>query len=614
MTPASLLTEWARLLIGSLARAGVSEAVISPGSRSTPFTWAALREPGLRCRTIIDERSAAFFAVGQAKMTGVPSLLVCTSGSAAANYFPAIIEAERSGTPLVVLTADRPFELQSADAPQTIDQVKLYGDAVRAFFETGMPDASAGALVGLRRIAAQAVLLARGPVPGPVHVNARARAPLEPVAADDDEARALAAAVDRLLAEPATLAPPPRLLPTADAIRSVARACARARRGVIVCGPMSPWQAPSAATVADLARRTGFPVLAEATSQLRFVERDGTGARGTGRTTPARVDGFDALLRSESFRARFRPEVVLRLGGTPTSTAWRDLLERSARPTGDDAPVREHVFAPNGWSDPHATAASMLICSLEPALRALVDALGDDAATADDAAADRRAWNDLLAAAGRAAADALGTPRPGFDEGEAVRVLIESLPAGALLGVGNSLPVREVDTFTAPCGRPIAVWSQRGANGIDGLVSGAAGAAAAAGRPAALLLGDVSALHDAGGFAVARDAEQPLAIVVLDNGGGRIFEQLPLARAGTVAESDWRAWLTPPRVDFEALARAFGIRYARADAADPARAALIEALARPGATLVHVVVDGARTIPAHREYWAEVDRRVAALP
>lgn len=606
MSTPSLLTEWARLLIGSLARAGVTEAVISPGSRSTPFAWAALREPRLRCRTIVDERCAAFYAVGRAKMTGQPSLLICTSGSAAANYFPAIVEADRSGTPLVVLSAERPFELQAADAPQTIDQTKLYGDAVRVFFEIGMPDPSTGALLGLRRIARQAVALACGPRSGPVHLNGRARPPLEPVAAEGEDARALAAAVVRLL-EPSEPVSPPRLTPPDEAIRRIASACARARRGVIICGPISPWQAPRPATVAELSRRTGFPVLAEATSQMRFAPAE------EGEPL-ARLDGFDVLLRGDAFAARFRPDVVLRIGGAPTSTAWRELLDRAARATLDDAVgrIEEHVLTPNDWSDPHGTATSVLTCALEPALRMLLRAHGDEDADAEADAA-RAHWRSMLSAADRAVADALRSPRAEFDEGEAVRVALESMPRGAVLAVGNSLPVREVDAFSSARGQALTVWSQRGANGIDGLVAGAAGAAAAADRPTALLIGDVSALHDVGGLAVAREAAQPLAIVVLDNGGGRIFEQLPLARAGVVPEADWQAWLTPPGIDFAALAAAFGVGYACAVDASATRTEIGAALARPGATLVHVVLDGARTIPAHRAHQAEVERRLANL-
>ncbi|HSU38678.1 MAG TPA: thiamine pyrophosphate-binding protein, partial [Polyangiaceae bacterium] len=184
MSP-TLLTEWSRLLLGTLARAGVEHVVLSPGSRSTPFAWAALNEPGLRCHSIWDERVAAFFALGQARVTGRPSLLLCTSGTAAANYYPALIEASLSHLPVLVLTADRPFELQHASAPQAIDQIKLFGDSARAFFELGAPDAAPSALQGLVRSVSHAVHRSRNENPGPVHLNARARKPLEPVTPED---------------------------------------------------------------------------------------------------------------------------------------------------------------------------------------------------------------------------------------------------------------------------------------------------------------------------------------------------------------------------------------------------------------------------------------------
>jgi len=604
VTPPTLLTEWSRLLIGSLARAGIRDAVISPGSRSTPFTWAALNEPMLRTRVVVDERAAAFFAVGHAKMTGTPVLLICTSGSAAANYFPAIVEADRSGTPLVVLTADRPFELQAADAPQTIDQVKLYGDAVRKYFELGLPDASAAALRAARRVAAQAAAAARGPIAGPVHVNARARTPLEPLSADDDAGRALAGAVDALLAEGPTAAAVTYMGTPPQSFDDLRDQLLHARRGVIVCGPLTPQQHPRADTLRAFARTTGFPVFAEATSQARYGKSDGVPTLST----------LDSLLRSPAFLERFRPDCVVRVGAAPTSTAYSEFLKRAATEADPTRRVREHVLAPTAWSDPHGSAASMMLGHVEASLMAMRFMLEEDDAPqlADDVRRDRTGWRELLERADAAARAALDPLRP-TDEGAVVRALVDALPDRSVLALGNSMPVREVDTFSPSDERDIVVWSQRGANGIDGLIAGAAGAAAASERPTALLLGDVSALHDVGGLAVARDAETPLAIVVIDNGGGRIFERLPLAATGVAGDDAWQAWLTPPRVDFEALARGFGVDYECADDAASARSALHAALSHGGATVVHVVVDGSRTIPAHREYWSEVDRRIAAL-
>src|SRR4051812_30405975 len=233
MSP-TLLTEWSRLLLGTLTRAGVEHVVLSPGSRSTPFAWAALNEPGLTCHSIWDERVAAFFALGQARVSGRPSLLLCTSGTAAANYYPAVIEASLAQVPLLILTADRPFELQHSAAPQAIDQIKLFGDSARAFFELGAPDESPSALAGIVRSVAHAVHAARGVRPGPVHLNARARKPLEPVTASGPGTSELAAQVDALLDHGPTLALGATL--HGDVTR-LARACTDTARGVILVGP-----------------------------------------------------------------------------------------------------------------------------------------------------------------------------------------------------------------------------------------------------------------------------------------------------------------------------------------------------------------------------------------
>ncbi|HEY4105977.1 MAG TPA: thiamine pyrophosphate-binding protein, partial [Polyangiaceae bacterium] len=229
MTP-NQLAEWSRLLFGTLARAGIRDVIISPGSRSTPFAWAALKEPELRCRSIWDERVAGFFALGQARVTGRPSVLLCTSGSAPAHYFPALVEASQAHLPVLVLSADRPLELMHANAPQAIDQLKLFGDVCRGFFELGAPSSDSNALRGLVRQLSHACLLASYPVPGPVHLNARAQKPLEPVVATDAASLALSAEVNRLLERgPIALTTPE---PHTDVTRLV-DACARAERGLI---------------------------------------------------------------------------------------------------------------------------------------------------------------------------------------------------------------------------------------------------------------------------------------------------------------------------------------------------------------------------------------------
>ncbi len=660
--PPDLLTEWARLLLGSLRRAGVRDVVLSPGSRNTPFTWAALREDGLRCRTIIDERSAAFFAVGHAKMTGRPVLLVCTSGSAAANYFPAVVEAHESGTPLLLLTADRPLELQQAAAPQTIDQVRLYGGFARGYFELGTPDPQPAMLRAVCRIAAQAVAATLSPVPGPVQVNARARKPLEPLAGQGDDARSLAAEVDRLLPSgPAIYDAPPAAPPAG--ILALAAACRRARRGLVVCGPDTPWRAASACDVAALARATGFPVVAEPASQQRFgplASDDGV----------ALIDAFTALLASPRFRDGTGPDLIIQLGRPSTAAEWNGYLKRW-----DDA--ERWVIAPDGWPDPRGSATGWIRSGVGEAARAVAEALAADGdsgggsgapAVADgrleteSAGSDggagtapgdaRTAWRERLLRANDVARAVIAESLEGaFTEAAAVRAIADAVPRGGILALGNSLPIREAGIFAPAADRGITVWSQRGANGIDGVVSGAAGAAAATGRPTTLILGDVSFTHDVGGLAAARDLDAPLTVVVLNNGGGRIFERLPIA--GLLAgDDDFLAWLTPPGIDVAAAARAFGAAFVRVkDAGGLARAlaggeqppgaavppgtaagaavapganaapgatvapgatAAPGASAAPGATVVEVVVPGETTAPHHAAMIARLDERLPA--
>lgn len=586
--PANLLTEWARLLMASLRRAGLREVVLSPGSRSTPFAWAALRDPGLRCRTIIDERSAAFFALGHARMTGEPALLICTSGSAAANYFPAIVEAAESALPVLILTADRPLELQGAAAPQTIDQVKLYGDYVRAYVELGAPDPDSRMLRALPRLVARALLTSRWPTPGPVHINARARKPLEPHAADTPAGRELRSLVDRLI-ERVTQPEPATVHPAESAVEALARACRNARRGLIVCGPASPGDAATPDAVAELARATGFPVAAEAASQLRFPYVE-----------PASpLDAFAALLEAPGLEATVVPDLVIQLGRPPTASAWHAAVARWAD-------TERYVIAPHGWPDPSSTATAVVHGPLDATVRAVTRSLAEAGETAADSVAERDAWRaELMDLNERARVVVEAAVEGPFSEGAAVRAVVDHLPAGDVLAVGNSLPIREVDTFVPARSRDLTVWFQRGANGIDGLISGAAGAAAASGRPTTLLIGDVSFVHDMGGLRAIRDLPAPLTVVILDNGGGRIFDRLPMAEViegegSRAASREIRdAWLTPPGVHFDAAARTFGLAFARAeDTASVTRG--LDQLRDAGGVL-HIVIPEGGTTPHQQE-------------
>ena len=585
-TASNLHLAWARLFVRAAATSGVTEVVLSPGSRSTPLAIALADlaggsppipgEPRVRLHVVVDERAAAFFALGQARVTGRPTMLVCTSGTAGAHYLPAVIEAAQSFVPMLVVTADRPWELQDAAAPQTIDQVKLFGDFVRHHAELGLPDPAPSALRAVPRIAAQAVARSLGPIPGPVHLNARFRKPLERVAVAGPEPWEPLVSALLTRGAPAVMAGSPAL--DAASVASLAERIARAERGLIVCGPAPLAQAGARDAILALARRTGFPLLAESTSQIRF---------GGDRAGVIECAPFDAVLRSPSFRAAHAPDLILQIGAPPTSSSYAELCAAG--------PARL-VIAPHGWNDPQGDASIVLA---EPGALALALLETLPARTPSP-------WSFAFARAG-ARAQALAdraTEGSALTEGAIAHTLVSSCPEGALLVVGNSTPVRDLDVFCAPSGRALRVAHQRGASGIDGLVAGAAGAGSVGG-PTALLLGDVSLLHDLGALVLAARARGPLVVVVVQNGGGRIFDQLPVARS-TDADVFERCFTTPQAVSFSHAAAAFGVPYARA----ATRAALDEALAaawaRSGPTLVEVVATpggGARTMA---QIWAEL--------
>jgi len=594
----ALLTEWSRLLVTSLVQAGIRHAVVCPGSRSTPFAWAIAAEPRLTVHSLIDERVAGFFALGLARLTGEPALVLSTSGSAAGSFFPAIIEASLSHTPLVVLTADRPHELQDTGAAQTIDQVKLYGGHVRAFFDLGAPDPSPSALSGLSRTAAQAVLEARTPRPGPVHVNARARKPLEPSPSRTPGELEVKALVDSLVERGITRVAVPRSEPDPAAVAELAAELGRAERGVIVCGPLPAADEGLASAVSALGRRLGMPVFAETTSQLRF---------GNAPPGPA-ADALDWLCRSPAFLEALSPELVLRIGGTPTSSALERLL---AAPSG--APAL-HVITPHGYSDPSNGARTLLRGAPGRTVELLVEALGDGSPLPGQAryaervgVANRAAWEAVEQVLERSSA------RSGTSEPRAVRAAVEAMPEGSVLVVGNSLPVREVDAVLPAFARRLVVASQRGANGIDGLVAGAAGAALAANRPTLLLVGDVSFAHDLGGLAAARLVKVPFAVVVLDNDGGRIFEELPVARLLAQEPKHRDLWLTPPGLVISHAAALFGLPYVAPQSIPELRSAVESALERPGPTILHVRVLAESARHASESVRVALDARLAEL-
>lgn len=569
-----------------LAALGVTDAVISPGSRSAPLALCFHACGGLRTWVQIDERSAGFFALGLGRATGRPAVLVCTSGTAAANYLPAVIEAHHAGVPLIACTADRPPERRGWGEPQTIDQIGLYRPAVRWDRDLPVPDRSAAAAAP--GWAETAFAVATGPDPGPVHLNWPFREPLEPVGGgvwfpDDNEAGRSEASRSR---PPAAS---PALAPTEVGRRELAELIAGCNRGVVVAGP---WPAGGleterawAAAAVELAAGAGWPLIGEPISQVRGL--------GT-QSGACVVTAADHLLSDEALGDEMRPDVAVMVGRTPTTKPVRQWLERT-RP--------EHVVLIDP-ADRRARAAPGL--RLTGWVPVPVDqlGLGPDPAEPSERRRDWLAAWDRLESRARATLDREIEAGPLLSALTA-RTVVASLPAGSVLLASNSLPVRDLDAFV-PDTSAVTVVGNRGASGIDGMVSTALGLAAAEpARPVALYTGDLALLHDLSGLAAAARLGLHLTVVCVDNGGGGIFSLLPVADRIDPANFD-ALFRTPHGTDFKDLDGFAGVRVSRVAEAEALTAAVRAAAATqdPGVDLVVVPVDGAADTTQRRSLTA----------
>lgn len=523
-----LLEGWCRLFLDGLAAAGATELVVSPGSRSTPIVLAGRADPRFSLELVVDERAASFYALGRARVTGRPPVLVRTSGSAGGHDLPAVIEALEAGLPLVIVTADRPRELLGVRSPQTTDQTHLFGTRAVGFFELGRPVESEVALRSARRVGASAAALALGPRPGAVQVNLPADKPLEPGPDRGPDELAFMARVEAILAEP-----PPRTygsqrLPSAEGLDALVEAFSSARRPLVVAGPSRPLTAEGRARVLSALERLGAPVVAEATSQLRL------GPGGLGGV------GLGAAVGVADLSSELAPDLVLQLGDPPVSTGLQRALARwggrrmAVVTEGYPDPLSRAEVIHGGWAE-----------TLEPLAERVRGGFPEFSA----------AWRGAEQIA-KGAVEATLALEGGWNEGVATKIARDAVPAGGRLMVGNSLAVRHLDTLVPPGGEPCEVLHQRGASGIDGLIAGAVGAAKA--QPLLLILGDVSARHDLGGMALGPRVGEALTVLVLHNGGGRIFEQLPIAKNPASEASVLDPFVAPDATSLVPVARALG--------------------------------------------------------
>jgi 2-succinyl-5-enolpyruvyl-6-hydroxy-3-cyclohexene-1-carboxylate synthase len=569
-SPEDLQATFCATLVDEWVRCGVEHAVVSPGSRSTPLALALAAADGLRLQVHHDERSAGFMALGLALAAWEPTIVLTTSGTAAAELHAAVIEADLAGVPLLVCTADRPPELLDIGAPQAIDQTHLFGRSVRWYHAPGVADD--GARPRWRALAARAYATASGPRPGPVHLDLAFREPLVGTAGPLPAPRS---------PDGAAWAWRPPLQPLADPVITVAEDLA-GRRGVLVAGAGSG----DGELVDDLARRLGWPVLASPQAPVWGVP---------GATVP----GADALLRVPTLRDDLRPEVVVRLGAPLASRVVGEWLAASGA-------VEVVVAGIDGWSDPHGTAAVVLAADPVQLLVAWA-AEPVDVPPVDDGRW-AQTWRDAGAAAHRAIVTALADTT-GHSEPAVAQAVADALPEDGILVASSSMPIRDLEWYVTPA-QPLTVCANRGANGIDGVVSTAIGVALGSGDPTALLIGDLAFLHDSNGLLGCVDRPLDLVIVVVDNDGGGIFSFLPQADVVTPARFE-QLYGTPHGLDLVALAGAYGVRARRVEPGDDLGAVLETALVTAGVDVLVVPTDRAANLEVHRQLNAAVAAAVS---
>lgn len=573
--------QWADLFVNELAACGLQAVCIAPGSRSTPLTLAFARHPAINHYLHLDERSAAFFALGLAMVTDRPVALLCTSGTAAAEFHGAIIEAYQSHVPLLVLTADRPHEVRYSGANQTIDQVKMYGDHVLWSFDMAIPQANAAGLTlrALKTLAGRAYGLADGVVKGPVHLNFPFRQPLEPETPPLPVIRAL----DR----PAVKIERGLLAPTPQQIDQLTTIINQHERGLIICGPGCPG-GDFPAQVAKLATASGYPLVTDPLSGVRF---------GVPVESGLVLGGYETYLQSSKL-PWVQPDVVLRFGAVPTSK-WLNSYVSAA------APAHFIHIRDNGiWADDSHLVNYFLQADSATVCTQLAGALAP------------RPGSPWAAALQQTEATCQEVTKNYLEEhffdGTVVNAVVERLPVGARLMIGNSLPVRHLDQLGSPKTQPLTVYGNRGASGIDGVTSTALGIAAASDDPLVLITGDVAFYHDMNGLlAIKQHALNNVTIVLLNNNGGGIFRRLPIAKF----EPEFTPlFLTPHDLDFSHAAQLYGLHHVRVTDHAAFAQAFAQSVHDNVPTVIEVQTDGIADQQHQRTLVQQVLTAITELP
>ena len=569
------LTAYIAAFISELVLTGVTDVVVSPGSRSTPMAMVMAEHPELKVHIHVDERSAAFFALGIAKASNRPVAILCTSGTAAANYFPAIVEAKYSRVPLIVLTADRPHELREVGAPQAIDQIHLYGHHVKWFAEMALPEKNDEIIRYARTVCARAAAIAAAAPAGPVHLNFPFREPLIPK---------LDEALFQLTERPKGYVKVYNgdLIIDEEQINIIAETLKGKERGIIVCGNIA--EAQFAKAVTQLSEALSYPILADPLSQLR----SGTHSHNH------IIESYDTFLRNDEAKGFLKPDVVLRFGAMPISKALTIFLKENHHAN------QFVVDGGGGWRDPAALSTNMIFCNETLFCEKLLAhvASGTSAEYLED-------WKQVNALT----KDNMTVIRDitELSEGRLFYQLAEMLPEGATLFVGNSMPIRDLDSFFLNNYKSIKVMANRGANGIDGTVSTALGAALYS-KSLYLVLGDLTFFHDLNGLIAAKLYDIDIHNILVNNNGGGIFSFLSQSEHPKNFEL---LFGTPLSIEFEHAVRMFNGEFVKIKDWQHLESEMMKRDDQSGIHVYEIATKRDENLKEHRDFWASVSQEIS---
>lgn len=569
------LTAYIAAFVGELVHAGVNDIVISPGSRSTPIALVMAEHPELNLHIHVDERSAAFFGLGIAKATKKPVAILCTSGTAAANYYPAIIEATISRVPLIVLTADRPHELRDVGAPQAIDQIHLYGHNVKWFVEMSPPEGKDEMIRYARTVCARAAATATRYPAGPVHLNFPLREPLIPNLHEKlfELPERATGFVDIHNG---------KLSLSNEIMKNLATILDSKKNGVIICGPIEDVEFME--VVIEFANVLQFPILADPLSQLRSGHHN----------QDSIIDAYDTFLRFEDPKKALKPSVVIRFGAMPVSKALSIFLKENR-----DVP-QIVVDGGSGWRDPLTAASEMIYCDESIFCRNVSEYIEPR---------DHSVYLEKWKSINEHTKMKISSIRDiaALSEGKLFHLLADMLPEEATLFVGNSMPIRDLDSFFFNNKKGIKVMGNRGANGIDGIVSTALGAATVS-QPLYLVLGDLTFFHDLNGLLAAKLFKLNITVLLINNNGGGIFSFLPQAEYPKHFEM---LFGTPLELDFRHVIEMYGGSYEKVQDWDHYQQAFANDLQVNGLRVLEISTDRDRNLSEHRDLWNSVSQEIS---